>query len=173
MEPILSPISSLIMDGLILVLLLVTIIVSARLSLMLKAFRDSRQELNKSIHTLNKRIDKAEHAVEGMRAAAQESGRDLQALINEAKVIADELQLVNEAGGNMAARLERVAQSASRTEGRADNRATPAKPKVGAAATAGFAIRDSDMERDGNETGGQEDMSKAERELLEAMQGRK
>ena len=103
-----------IFDGLIVVLLGGTIFFAARLSLHLKVFRQSRQDLETLIAQLVEQTDKAQTSIQGMRENAKASGRDLQALINEAKSLVDELEIMNEAGNSMANRLERQAQSTAR-----------------------------------------------------------
>ncbi len=101
---------SLVLDVIILVLLAGTIFFAARLSVHLKLFRESRSALDKLIGDLASHIDKADAAIEGLRATAKDSGRDLQALINESKALFDELQLMGEAGNNLAGRLEKLAE---------------------------------------------------------------
>lgn len=102
-----------IMDGLVLVLLAATIFFAARLSLYLKTFKDSRRDLDKTIHDLATQIEKAEKSVQGLRETAKDSGRDLQAKISEASALLDELQLVTQAGDSLATRLEGLAEKKS------------------------------------------------------------
>ena len=99
-----------VLDGLVLVLLAVTIFFAARLSLYLKAFRDSREDLEVMIKNLARQIDSAQASVSGMRETARDSGRDLQEKIGEARALMDELHFMTESGDNMARRLERVAE---------------------------------------------------------------
>lgn len=160
---------SLIMDGAVIVLLVAVIFFASRLSLYLREFRASRKDMDKLIRDLSASVEKAESAMAGLREATRDSGRDLQSMINEAKALTDELQLMSEAGNNMARRLETVAEKSGRN--------TPAG--VPGRKEASFAIRDPEFDPAGGddmdddlfeeETSGLQ--SRAERELFEALQG--
>lgn len=181
----------LILDGLIVALLAGTIFFAARLSLHLKVFRESRKELESLIGTLTEQTETAHTAIEGMRETARQSGRDLQQLINEAKSLTDEMEIMTEAGNNMANRLERNAETAARGQGsdstRSEDIQKPAKRAE--SQNAAFMIHDREL---GDDDAGLEDedvygmaakaplntssdklQSQAERELFEAMQARK
>lgn len=115
----------LVFDGVIAVLLLVTIVFAARLSLHLKAFRNSRKEIEEQIKLLSGHIERAESAIDGLRENAREAGRDLQASIKEASALSDELQLMTDSGGKLADRLDKAmdkgrAQGVSRAESAVD-----------------------------------------------------
>ena len=56
-----------ILDGLILFALLIAIVFSARLSLYLKTFRDSRRDLEGLVKELSMTIEKAENAIAGLK----------------------------------------------------------------------------------------------------------
>ena len=187
----------LIMDGLIVLLLAGTIFFAARLSLHLKTFRDSRHELESLIKDLAQQTGKAEAAIEGMRQSAKDAGRDLQSLINESKSLSDELEIMTEAGNNMANRLERLAEATGRSQSvtpppamtrapsPSQDKPAPAKPG------GGFSIRDKEFEDGGDEVDYADDQglftgdyeadegparnfeSEAEKELYEALRGRK
>lgn len=173
-----GPIFSLILNGLILVLLGATIYYAARLSLNLRDFRASRSDLDKLVRDLGTSVTRAEGAIAGLRETAREAGRDLQELVNEARTLSEELQLMGEAGNNLAGRLEKLAERNGRlAAGQADESSEPAR------ARSGFAIRDPEFEgadsaddasadgEDGLAGGGFQ--SRAEKELFEALQGRK
>lgn len=159
----------LILDGLILVLLAGTMIFAARLSVQLQNFRNSRAALDKLVADLAQQIEQADRAVAGMRESARDGGRDLQQHINEARALCEELQFMNETGNNLAARLERLAESGARNrpqasfepsfdermaeiDGYEDSqpvRKSPAQKKaLTKPAGGGFAIRDPDFEED-------------------------
>lgn len=182
-----------IFDGLIVVLLGGTIFFAARLSLHLKVFRQSRQDLETLIAQLVEQTDKAQTSIQGMRENAKASGRDLQALINEAKSLVDELEIMNEAGNSMANRLERQAQSTARQS--SPTFEDPLKdldeqmPQVDTGAGGIFAIQDRDGGQDFGIEGEDpipesirpaarapektEMTSQAEKELYEALQMKK
>src|SRR3989339_1466896 len=104
-----SIILSIALDLTIVVLLATMIFFSVKLSAGLKAFRESRGELSSLLGKLSVSIAQAEQAVSGMRNAAKESGNELQDVINKAISLSDELQFINEAGNNLAKRLENLA----------------------------------------------------------------
>lgn len=109
------PLLSLILDGIIILLLAGTIFYAVRLSGHIKVFRNSRKELEKLLADLSGHIEKADHAIEGLRENARQSGRDLQALISEARALSDELQIISESGNSLAARLEKLADGSAQT----------------------------------------------------------
>lgn len=100
---------SLVLDGVILVLLVVTILYAARLSLYLKRFRDSRADLESIITDLSKQIAKADKAISTLHKTVDESGEDLQARMDRANRMYDELEMVVQSGDTMATRLENLA----------------------------------------------------------------
>lgn len=96
---------ALIMDGLILILLAITIYSAARLSLLLKTFRDSRKDLSKLLKDLSKQIILADKAIVNLRDTARESGVNLQSLINDSRALSQELDLMIGSGNGLAERL--------------------------------------------------------------------
>lgn len=190
-----GPALSLILDGIIILLLAGTIFYCVRLSTYLKAFRNSRKDLEKLIGELSAHITKADNAIEGLRRSTRETGRDLQERISEAKALSAELQIMGESGNSLAGRLEKLAERNSRTL----DRNTPAEvdlPRSRAklperkekAPLSGFAIRDREYEEGGEEAMNEEGMmtgdyedesaagnfsSRAERELYEALRRKK
>jgi ABC-type transporter Mla subunit MlaD len=99
----------LILDGVILILLVATIIYAARLSLYLKKFRDSKSDLEMIITDLSKQISKADNAIATLNKTVDESGEDLQARMDRAAQMFDELELIVQSGDTMANRLEALA----------------------------------------------------------------
>lgn len=162
---------SFIMDSVIAVLLVAVIFFAAKLSLNLRDFRSGRREMDKLIRNLSENVERAERAIAGMREAAREAGRDLQAQINKASALSEELELMSEAGNNIA---RRMAQSAERGVRK------PSPPSSGPKDAPSFLIRDAEFEHGGDED--EEDFnlsadetsdlqSRAEKELFEALRG--
>lgn len=117
-----SEVLAVLLDVSVLVLLGVMIFYSVRLYSGLKVFRDSRSDLSRLISELTGSITQADQAISGLQAAAKASGRELQELINQSRAISEELQFINEAGDNLARRLEELAEkSGKRTVRRNDN----------------------------------------------------
>jgi len=102
--------AGLIFDSIILVLLGITIVYAARLSVYFRRFRDSRSDLEKLIKELSQNITRAEAAIADMRDTAEHSGRHLQNILDESKFLCDELRFMNESGDNLATRLEKLAE---------------------------------------------------------------
>lgn len=165
---------SLVMDILVLLCLGVTIFYAVRLSRSLNNFKTYRQEFLKLIGDLSRNIEKAESAIQGMKKASTDTGEHLQELIDESRLLADELRLINDAGNNLAGRLENLAEQNSKIA------RGGTKPAGGAAAEKNqeFFIQDREFEEESpNESRTaevasipEELSSKAERELYEALQ---
>ncbi len=98
------------MDIAILVLLATTVAVGFKLTLSLRNFRESRFEMEGLLNRLTSNIERAENAISGLQNAAKNSGVSLQAIINDSKSLGDELHFMNEAGNNLASRLEKLAE---------------------------------------------------------------
>lgn len=192
---------SLILDVVILVLLGLTIVYAARLSLQLRRLRDSKSDLDKVVRELIKNLDRADRAIMGLKESAREAGGDLQNAIDRAVSIADELEVVNDSGDRLAAKLEalldaarpiatgasatpRIVQplQASAPDTGSDyakhlRKLDPADEKI--SRPSGFAIRDTDAERGEDPLKVAEDdaaqglYSEAERDLFRAMKGTK
>lgn len=100
---------SLVLDSVILVLLFITIVYAAKLSLYLKRFRDSKSDLEAIITDLSRQITKADNAIKGLNATVRESEEDLQDRMNKARAMYDELEMIVQTGDSMATRLENLA----------------------------------------------------------------
>ena len=179
---------SLILDVIIILLLAGTAFLAARLSVHLKNFREGRKSMDKLLADLTAQVDRAQGAIDGMRENARSSGRDLQQVINDAKALSDELQIIIGAADGRAERLakniERVQKNVTMFtpfSGSGDEKPQKREEKN----ISGFSIRDPEFDladESGEEddfilsepgTGAEEFGSRAERELFEAMQGRK
>ncbi|MCD8570268.1 MAG: DUF6468 domain-containing protein [Alphaproteobacteria bacterium] len=101
---------SLIMDVIVLAALAVTIYYAVRLSRSLSVFRQYRHEFSNVLAQLSKNIDQANAAILGMKEASRSSGEHLQELIDQARLLTDELNLINQAGDSLAGRLENLAE---------------------------------------------------------------
>jgi len=133
---------TLILNVVILVLLGLTIVYAARLSLQLRRLRDSKSDLDRVVRDLIKNLDRAERAIAGLKEAAYDAGADLQRNIDRAVTISDELQVMNESGDRVASRLEVLVDGArpmlagtSTPTAKADRAAAPAAPSTTSATT--------------------------------------
>lgn len=179
---------SLMLDIVILALLAATVYLAFRLNLNLKHFRESRSEMEGLVNRLTANIDKAEQAIHGMQNAARNTGRELDEIISDAKVLSDELKFMNETGNNLANRLEKIADRNRELSDKieaAPQVAIPSSPIKGQPirideAPRGFAIQDRDFDAlpEDDDLGFDDDFSgdlgglqsQAERELFEALQ---
>lgn len=176
-----------IMDVMVMALLGATIFYAMRLSRQLKLFRDSRKGIEALMKDLSGQIDRAEAAVEGLRAGAEKTGRNLQDKINEARSLKDELDVMTESGDSLAKRLEKVSERSGAAKPSAPKRETRKTPS--APSPFSFAIRDPEFEagesddqadEDGLMAGDYEEqdaeisgLSRAEQELYAALKKRK
>jgi hypothetical protein len=99
-----------ILDGLILVLLCVTIFYAARLSMFMTTFRESRADFDRLMGDLGRNILRAEQAIATMRELAANGTQELRDTVNDSKFLSDELRFMNEAGDSLANRLEKLAE---------------------------------------------------------------
>lgn len=99
-----------IMDGVILVLLCVTIFYAARLSMFMTTFREGRADFERLMDELGRNILRAEQAIKTMRELAANGAQELRDTVNESKFLSDELRFMNEAGDSLANRLEKLAE---------------------------------------------------------------
>lgn len=139
-------------DVLVLAALGATIYHALRLSRQFAAMQADRKAFDALIQSLNIAASRAEAAIKSLRDAATESGNALQEKVNRCRGLADELEIMIQAGDNLADRLNKVA-----TESRKAASPTPSfiddedeKPKAAAA----------------------QPRSKAEKELLEALKAK-
>jgi type II secretory pathway pseudopilin PulG len=107
MNNILSHISiEMMMDIAIIALLVPTIIYTWMLNKRLRAMRQSKQEMEKLIEAFNQSTIRAETGIPRLRAAAEGSGQKLQAQVEKARSLRDDLAFMVERAETMANQLE-------------------------------------------------------------------
>lgn len=181
----------LIMDFVLLVGLGVTIFYTFKLSRSLDNFKKYREEFGQVIQELGQYIGDAQGAIDKLKQATQISGEELDHRIKDATLLADELQLVNEAGNSLASRLEGLAEKNRKlVQGGQDSFESHGVPSNfegvnsnGAQGFDGFMIQDRDygaaddvddeFEDDGDYGDAGEFQSQAEKELYDALQSKK
>ena len=159
-----------------------------QLSRALNAFRAHRNEFDNVMRNLAKHIDDAQIAVNELKETSQESGDNLHKLVRDAQFLADELQLMNEAGNSLASRLENLAERGRRNlemdeEDLGANVSSISKRRKIEPENVddGFAIHDPDFDDEGgfnpmamdDDPEMQKLSSAAERELYQAMKKNK
>lgn len=144
----------LILDILILAGLGGFIFYALQLSRALNAFRAHRNEFDGIMRNLSEHIDTAQSAVKELKETSKISGDDLHSLIRDAKSLKEELNLINEAGNNLASRLELAAENSGRKAEAAanysDNISSISKGRSAPRANKddGFMIQDADFEEE-------------------------
>ena len=96
----------LILDGLIVVMLAATIFYASALSRRLNQLRDNRREMETAVRRFAEASIKADASVKGLKRTADESGTNLQKLIDRSQALRDELSFLVEAAEAVADRLE-------------------------------------------------------------------
>jgi hypothetical protein len=123
--------STLIADGIVAFLLVITIFYAAKLSRKLSALRADKAELQALVLSLAEASQSAEAGVMGLKAGAEEIGRLLAKKMQDAQSLREDLAYMIDRGGIVADRLE----GSLRTR-REDPAPAPARPRAVAAAPA-------------------------------------
>ncbi|HYG89295.1 MAG TPA: DUF6468 domain-containing protein [Azospirillum sp.] len=171
-----SPTVSLVLDLLMVGLLVATIAYAIILNKQIVRLRESRGELAELVKGLNEAMAKADIGVRGMKQTAHQTGEGLQKAIDKAAALRDELQFMIEAGNTLADRLS----------GYSDDRPKPAAKPPGKTPALRPMLDEMDEERvalpprraapppsDDRPREGEEGLSRAERELLRAIENRR
>ena len=87
-------IEAVLIDGIVILLLGVTIFVAFRLDRRLQSVRSVQHELASVIRELNTAAARAEAGIQGLKLAAQSSGQELEVQIKQARAAADELAIL-------------------------------------------------------------------------------
>jgi Domain of unknown function (DUF6468) len=87
-------------------LLLFTIYYAAKLSRRLSALRADKAALQALVRSLTQASQSAETGIRGLKSVAEESGRELQKMLQDAQSLRDDLAYMIERGGGVADRME-------------------------------------------------------------------
>jgi len=146
--------TGLIFDIVILAALAATIFYAHRLSKQFNAMQADRKAFEQLIANLNIASSRAEAATKALKEAASQGGDQLQDKINKARELSDELEIMVQAGDNLAERLQGLAEgsrkNASAKAEKVSETETPVTP--------------------GNDM--PQPRSRAEKELLEALKAK-
>ena len=148
---------SLAIDLVILLLLGVCIFYAVRLSRQLAGFKKNKEDFIQAIHEFNRSTQTAESAVQGLKFNADEIAKKLKDEIDEAQKLFDELHFMNDAGNNLAKRLEKLAEKANKS---AAGEVSPREKPTSA-------------EKNDTIKKAKGPMSKAEEELMQALKDKK
>jgi len=101
-----GPLVSLVLEGLVVLLLGVTIFYCLLLDRRLRALRSGQDGLRQVIEGLDAATARAQHSIRELRKAGDEVSENLGGNIAKARSLADELELMIDSGERLAARLE-------------------------------------------------------------------
>ena len=146
--------TGLVFDVVILVALAATIFYAHRLSKQFTSMQADRQAFEQLISALNLAASRAEAAIKALKEAAMQGGDSLQDKINKARELSDELEIMVQAGDNLASRLSNLAEGTRKNGG-------GAAPDTPVKAETPVAGNDAPQPR-----------SRAEKELLEALKAK-
>jgi predicted PurR-regulated permease PerM len=107
-------VSEMIVDGVLAVLLVTAIVVSIIVYKRLGTIREGQAQLRELVDDLNRAVMNAQSSVAGLKKSAVEIEEILQARVQKASALADELGMITEAGNNLADRIERGLTTANR-----------------------------------------------------------
>lgn len=112
-----NPYFGLAVDAAMLGALAFTIYHGVRLSRQFDRLQADRKAFEQFVQSLNLASARAEAAIRSLREAAVESGDALQARIAQARALADEMDIMIQAGDSLANRLGTLAESARKAPG--------------------------------------------------------
>lgn len=122
---------NIVLDIAVLAALGVTIFHALRLSRQFQQMQADRKAFETLIAALNVASSRAEAAIQSLKATSLESGDKLQDKINRARGLADEMEIIIQAGDSLAGRLESLAEK-SRKASATTAPAAPEPEKQGA-----------------------------------------
>ena len=102
--------ATLVFNIVILAALAATIFYAHRLSKQFTSMQANKQAFEQLISSLNLASSRAEAAIKALREAAVQGGDQLQDKINKARELSDELEIMVQAGDNLAGRLSGLAE---------------------------------------------------------------
>ena len=169
---------SIFLDFAVLIALTGTIYFALRLSKSLNNFRSHKNEMKKLMDELNRNINDAQNAIDGLKTASNHAATDLEDVLHDSRKMAEELKMINEASNNIADRLEGAvsnSKSASAPSYAAQDEEYFDEPDIantdeGPVEPPSFFIQDREFE-DGAEF--ENELSEAEKDLYEAIQNNK
>ncbi len=101
-----TPMMSLVIDGVLALLLVAAIAVCALVYRKLRIIKEGQGELRGLVTQLNKAVGQAEKSVSDLKQNASNAELKLSSEITRAKTMSDELKMITEAGNNLADRIE-------------------------------------------------------------------
>jgi hypothetical protein len=162
--------TSLILDAAIAVLLVATIAYAVVLNRKLGALRDAKTEMEGLLARFVESTDKAGSGIESLKAEAKRSGERLQAKLDAARGLADDLGFLIEKGSGLADRLDGALGVARAERVTVKPAGAEIKP-AGSAGGSGEETRAAAPVEGSAPAAEPKDLSETESELLKALQG--
>jgi len=159
-----------VLDIVLITLVGVGVVQAMRLINQLKDLRSSRVEIERFVRDFNAAVMRAEAGIKGLRAAARETGDDLEKLIEKGTMVRDELNFIVESADSVAERLSIAASTMMHTGAtviRAQETKTDEGRKPPSVSTSNLTSQDLAKSALKSET---QPSSRAEKELLQALQ---
>ncbi len=100
------------LDVVLIFVVCVGIVHAMRLIRQLRDLKAGRAEMERFVREFNGAVMRAEAGIKALRAAARESGDDLERLVDKAVMVRDELNFIVESADGVATRLSAVASGA-------------------------------------------------------------
>lgn len=147
-----NPMVGLIFDVVILAALGATIMYARRLSEQFNKMQADKQAFEQLIAALNLASSRAEGAIKALKDAVMAGGDQLQDKVNKARALSDELEIMIQAGDNLAERLSGAAENSRK------------KPQTPALTSHADMVEDDDATP--------QPRTRAEKELLEALKAK-
>ncbi|MDP9128421.1 MAG: DUF6468 domain-containing protein [Pseudomonadota bacterium] len=159
-----------VLDIVLIVLVGGGLVQATRLIRHLQSLRASRLEMERFVHEFGSTVLRAETGIRNLKAAARESGDDLEKLVDKSRMAKDELQFLVESADQLAERLSHLATSVPRPGAKA-----PEPPRATAETKPSTESRPAEDSRPAAIAPVQRDQaakpsSRAERELMQALQ---
>ncbi|MDR3424629.1 MAG: DUF6468 domain-containing protein [Alphaproteobacteria bacterium] len=108
--------AAIILDAILIVVVGVGIFQAIRLISQLRDLRASRAEMERFVRDFNNAVLRAEAGIKMLRAAARESGDDLEKLVQKAGMVRDELNFIVDSADGVAERLSASASNVLQTD---------------------------------------------------------
>lgn len=102
-----------VLDILVLLSLSISVVYMFVLTKHIKKIREGKHDLQKTVAELSANIEKAGSSLDNIKKIADQRGRDLERLIDQATSIIDEMNFINKASDNVAERLGKLVTQGS------------------------------------------------------------
>ena len=142
-----------------------------RLEKQLRLLRESREEMARYTADFARNVDRAETGIKSLKLMARASGDDLEQLVEKAQALRDELQFVVDHANTIADKITRLGGQLAQQQSKAAESPMPAvTPPPAPAAPVPATERPPLRAVVGGSAAPPEPRSRAERELLQALQ---